>query len=115
MTSTSLPLFDTREAAHVQVRPTKQDTYARILAYADLRGRRGFTADEATADFGCSHNHVAPRITEPSDAGELVLTGERRRTRSNCLARVFVARQFAALAGTFPEFGCLASEGRYPD
>jgi hypothetical protein len=93
--STWLPLFDTRQAAHAQVQPTKQDTYARILAYAEQRGLHGFTADEAADDFGCSHNHSPPRIGELIRAGELIPTGQRRPTRSGCLARIFIARQFA--------------------
>ena len=95
MATTSLPLFDTQPAAHIQVRPRKRDTYARILTYAEQRGPRGFTADQAAVEFDCSHNHTSPRIGELVRAGELIITGRRRPTRSGCLARVFVARQFA--------------------
>jgi hypothetical protein len=93
--STSLPLFDTREAAHAQVRPSKRANYARILDYAAQCASRGFTADEVAVDFGCSYNHTSPRIGELVRAGELIVTGRRRRTRSGCLARVYVAKQFA--------------------
>jgi hypothetical protein len=94
MATTSLPLFDTRLASHAHVRPSKQDTYARVLAYAELCGSRGFTADEVAVDFGCNHNHTSPRIGELVRTGELIITGRRRPTRSGCLARVFVAKQF---------------------
>lgn len=82
-------------ASHTHVQPSKNETWERILAYAEGRGCRGFTADELADAWGCSHNHVAPRISELSESGYLILNGERRRTRSGCLARVFVARQFA--------------------
>jgi hypothetical protein len=94
MATTSLPLFDTQLAAHAQVRPSKRDTYARILTYAEQCGPRGFTSDEAAVDFDCSHNHMSPRIGELVRSGELIITGRCRPTRSGCLARVFVARQF---------------------
>jgi hypothetical protein len=94
MSTTSLPLFDTRLASHAHVRLSKNETWARILEYAELRGRLGFTADELAAAWGCSHNHVAPRICELSESGDLVLTGERRRTRSGFFAGVYVAKQF---------------------
>ena len=95
MICTPLPLFDIREAAHAQVQPTAQQTRARIMAYARQCGSRGLTADEVAVDFDCSHNHNSPRIGELVRAGELIITGRRRQTRSGCLARVFVAKQVA--------------------
>ncbi len=74
MSSTSLPLFDTRQAAHAKLTPSKQEVYARILGFARWRGQRGFTADELAAAWGCSHNHVAPRIPELKKLGQLVPT-----------------------------------------
>jgi hypothetical protein len=92
------PLFDaqdTRLAAHAHVLATKRETYSRILEHAEQCGRLGFTADELTADWGCSPNHTAPRVTELVASGALVKTEERRPTRSGCLARVYVAKRFA--------------------
>lgn len=93
MASTTLPLIDTRRAAHAQVAPTKQETCRRILAYGRWRGLQGFTTDELAAHWGVDHNHVAPRVTELFKAGQLTLTRERRTTRSGCLARVYVVNQ----------------------
>jgi hypothetical protein len=67
----------------------------RILAFALECGRHGFIADELEAAWGCSHNHTSPRIAELLADGELIPTGERRRTRSGSTAHVFVAKQFA--------------------
>ena len=46
------------------------------------------TADAICHALGCSHNHIAPRMTELKHAGLIVDTGEREMTRANCLARV---------------------------
>lgn len=80
-------------AAHASVQPTKPETYRRILAYGKSCGLRGFTVDELAAEWGVDHNHVAPRVTELFQAGELILTEKRRPTRSGCLARVFIVKQ----------------------
>lgn len=95
MATTSLPLFDTSSAAHARIAPAKAAIRKRILDFAIERGRRGFTADELAAAWNCSHNHSSPRIAELVADGQLIPTGERRRTRSGCTAHVFVARRFA--------------------
>ena len=82
-------------AAHDHVQPTKKDTWARILAYGRWCGLRGFTTDQLATDWGCDHDHVAPRVTELFKAGELILTKERRPTRSGCRARVYIVKQKA--------------------
>jgi hypothetical protein len=86
---------DTRNAAHDRVQPTKSEVWARILSFAASQGTVGLTADELADLWQCSHNHVAPRISELYDSGDLVVTDERRPTRTGCLARVYVAKQFA--------------------
>lgn len=96
MTSMSLPLpFDTRRAAHERISPAKQEIYRRILGFAHWNGHRGFTADELAVSWGCSHNHVAPRICELNKSGKLVATSRTRRTRTGSPARVYVAPEFA--------------------
>jgi hypothetical protein len=95
MSNSSQPLFDTRSAAHARVAPTKQEIYARILGFARWNGKRGFTADELAASWGCDHNHVAPRISELKKSGQLVPTKRCRPTRTRSPARVFVASEFA--------------------
>lgn len=88
-------LFDTRRAAHVRVTPRKQQVYAKILTFARERGRLGLTADELAQRWQCSHNHVAPRISELKKLGRLVQTTRTRLTRSGSPARVFVLPEFA--------------------
>lgn len=74
-----------REASAAAMRD-KQRIYRQILAWA--RQRRDFIVDELVAEWGCEHNHVAPRVSELLDVGKLVPTGERRKTRKNCGAAV---------------------------
>lgn len=45
--------------------------------------------DRIAAKMGCSHNHIAPRITELKNAGLVVDTGGRELTRSNCMAKMW--------------------------
>jgi len=86
----SLPLFDTRRAAHERVTPTKERIYAQILAFGYDRGSRGFTADELCVAWNCPANHVAPRVCELAKARRLIATTRTRRTRSGSPARVYV-------------------------
>lgn len=95
MTSTTLPLFDTRHAAHARILPSKQEMQGRILAVGRQLGRFGFTADELAQRWNCSHNHVAPRISELKKLNRLVATSRTRLTRSGSPARVFVLPEFA--------------------
>jgi|ERR671922_2205181 hypothetical protein len=92
---TTLPLFDTRRAAHTRITPTKQKTYAEILAVAGERGAYGVIADEISDEWNCSHNHVAPRISELAKSGQLVRTRRTRLTRSGSPASVYVLPEFA--------------------
>ena len=82
-------------AAHARVEPTAQHTGSQIIALATQRGYHGITADEVTAPWGCSPNHVAPRITELKKSGLLVRTNRTRPTQTGSPARVLVATQFA--------------------
>lgn len=80
-------------AAHKKVAPSKSETRRLIHLWALSRGEHGITADEAAEHFDCSHNHVAPRITELLADKLLVRTDERRKTRSGSSARVLVAKK----------------------
>ena len=96
MTSTSLPLpFDTRGAAHSRIAPTREQTCKLILQFARVRGAYGLTADELSAAWGCSHNHVAPRISELKRAGLLAWARRTRPTRTGSPAQVYVLPEFA--------------------
>lgn len=79
-------------AAHERIAPTKAAVREGIYWMAFGRGDWGITADEAAIAFDCSHNHVAPRISELKAMGRLVPTDRTRKTRSGCSARVLVAR-----------------------
>ncbi len=124
------PPLDTRMAAHHRIEPTKRQTCDLIMQFAIARGAYGLTADELTAAWQCSPNHVAPRITELKASGLLVTTAILRLTRAGSPARVLVARQFnkpfALIAPSqFPStdckspteslFGDLTPTARYPD
>ncbi len=85
----------TSNVAYFRIQLTAGAMRGRILDFAMRRGARGFTADELAADWCCFANHVAPRIGELIRAGKLIVTRERRSTRSGCLARVVVLARFA--------------------
>ena len=92
--------LDTRRDAHARVEPTKAETCARIILFAIGRGTSGLTADELAEAWNCSHNHVAPRISELKASGLLVETDDTRLTRAGSRARVLVARQFKMTSPT---------------
>ncbi|SRR6266851_4736506 len=75
-------------AANDHVTPNKEAVREQILDFIRARGDRGVTADEIVVEWGCSANHVAPRLTELLGAGRLVRSGRRRKTRSGCMASV---------------------------
>lgn len=99
------PLFDVTashhggnpesEAANKRVAPSKSETRNAIYAWALNRGEFGITADECADAFNCSHNHVAPRITELRALKLLVPTDRKRKTRTGSSARVLVVRKEA--------------------
>ncbi len=75
-----------REAAEVVV-ITLRDRQQRVLDVIRARGEKGATADEVLEALGeWNPNRTAPRITELAALGLIEKTGERRRTRSGCMA-----------------------------
>lgn len=87
--------LETREAAHASIIPTKRSTCAEILAFGRELKCFGFIVDEVVAAWGCTHNHIAPRVAELVQSGELVDSGTVRKTRTGRSARVFVLPEFA--------------------
>lgn len=79
-------------AANQAIHESKEATREKIYLYAVAQGERGITADEVAAEWGVTHNHVAPRISELRRDGRLVPTLKRRKTRSGCTARVLICR-----------------------
>ena len=73
-----------------------------VLEHIEACGAHGASADEVTAALGLTHNSVAPRFTSLARQGAIVRLGKERRhrTRSGCLASVYVTRQFAAAPPT---------------
>jgi hypothetical protein len=104
-------------AAHARVALTKRQTCRQIMSLVVQREHYGIIADEVTALWGCSPNHVAPRITELKKSGLLVETDHTRPTRTGSPARVLVAKQFQknTLANTKSLFGDLSPERHRDD
>jgi hypothetical protein len=80
-----------RESLKSQTGAKREKVYQRIMEYAAAYAE-GFTADEISACWHCSINHVAPRITELLQLGRLKMTGERRKTRAGGWAAVLAVR-----------------------
>jgi hypothetical protein len=97
------PLFDITASHHGgnpesaeanrRIASSKSETRNAIYAWALTQKSFGITADECAQAFSCSHNHVAPRITELRALKLLVPTDRKRKTRTGSLARVLVAVQ----------------------
>lgn len=95
------PLFDVTASHHggnpesaeanKRIASSKSDTRNAIHAWALTRREHGITADECAEHFRCSHNHVAPRITELRALKLLVPSERKRKTRTGSPARVLVA------------------------
>jgi hypothetical protein len=79
--------------ANRRIAATKEAVRMEVYTWAKSRGRQGITPDEAAEHFNCSHNHVAPRITELKAMKVLVPNGDRRRTRSGSWAAVLEVKQ----------------------
>lgn len=102
--SAALPLFDITESHHggnqesieanLIASESKEAVRDRVLRFAKQKGNFGITPDEVAARFHCSHNHVAPRITELKALGELKASDRRRPTRAGATARVLVCPEF---------------------
>lgn len=78
------------EEANESLHGTKEIVRAQVFTYAVQRGFHGITADEVAADWHCSHNHVAPRLSELKKYGLLVPSKDRRKTRAGRWARVLL-------------------------
>jgi hypothetical protein len=79
---------DMSEAANPS-QEAKEQVRLQIIDFIRKQRGNGATADEVAAAWDCSHNHVAPRISELQDDGRLV-PRHRRKTRSGRYARVYV-------------------------
>jgi AraC-like DNA-binding protein len=80
-------------AANAGIHGSKKLVRDQVMAYAMRQSWHGITADQVAEAFGCSPNHVAPRISELGAMGRLLPTDQRRKTRAGCTARVLIARK----------------------
>lgn len=78
-------------AAHRSIVASKGALRRRVVSFVRERGERGATVDEIEVALGLSHQTVSARVTEAKADGDLVLSGERRPTRSGRGAAVLVA------------------------
>lgn len=80
---------DTSFAAAVSVRATapaqRQQVYATLVATGPL------TAEELEDHLGLSGNSIRPRLVELRNQGDVIDTGQRRRTRAGRFAVVWAA------------------------
>lgn len=83
-------------AAHRSIVKDKATLTRRVVAFVRARGQRGATSDEVEVALGLPHQTVSARITEAKAAGELVMSGDRRPTRSGRNAAVLVAAESVA-------------------
>lgn len=84
---------DTSHEAAVAALPRINETHERILRMIADRADLGATCDEIEAAGHYLHTTASARIRELVLLGRLYDTGERRKTRSGCRARVYrVAR-----------------------
>jgi hypothetical protein len=83
---------ESREA-HRLARLNAQTIRARIVAFVADRGEWGATSDEVEIAMQLPHQTVSARLVEAKKRGELLPTGERRRTRFGAVANVLVAAE----------------------
>ena len=74
----------------------KARTRAIVHEYVRACGPSGATADQSSLALGLLTNSVAPRLHELERGGLIVKIEARRKTRSGCLAAVYVAVEFAS-------------------
>ena len=90
-------LMSSNDAA-VAAKPNAANDRARILDFIRSRGVVGATSDECQAWFGLSHQTGSARVAELLQAGLIIESGHRRKTRRNRYADVLVI----APVGTSP-------------
>lgn len=85
--------------AYQSVRESAATVRAKVLDWFRQQGERGATVDELVRAWGCSPNHVAPRVSEMRRSGVLVPLRStwngavvRRKTQAGHSAVVLVAR-----------------------
>jgi len=80
-----------RESAAAFRSADREAQRERILTMIRERGDTGLTLDEIAERMGVDANRISGRLTELTHAGQIQWNGERRQTRTGCLAKVHVA------------------------
>lgn len=84
-----LPGYTDEETGKAAAEIVKKDLGERQMAVLLEIHKAASTADEICDRMNVGHNHVAPRITELRKLRLIQDSGERRKTRSGCTAKVF--------------------------
>lgn len=82
---------ESREA-NLAVAPTKVQSRKQVVEFIRSRGFIGATLDECSVALGKPPNALSGRLTEAVLLGQVFKTEMRRKTRSGCSARVYIAR-----------------------
>jgi|TARA_R100000482_G_C5127291_1_gene149522 hypothetical protein len=85
---------ESREAAESIAKSAPALRY-RIESWIKSKGDRGATSDEVLVHFDIAYQTGSARVTELKQAGKLVPSGRRRRTRTGRWAAVLVHRSVA--------------------
>lgn len=85
------PGSDTSREAAETGRTNAAKWRAKVAAMFAVNSSDGYTADELASWFAVPANTIAPRITSLQQAGEIVDSGKRRKTRSGKSAVVWVS------------------------
>lgn len=80
---------DTSRAAADSVRQCRGEMERKVYGAFVAAGARGLTTDEAEVVTGMSHQSCSARVNALADRDLLVLTDERRPTRSKRMAGVY--------------------------
>jgi len=77
-------------AAHEAIKEFKGASHRRILSFGFAQGALGMTCDEAEIALNLKHQNCSARFSELKKSRQILWTGETRKTRGKCAAKVFV-------------------------
>lgn len=86
---------DTSLEAALDIEPHAVSLRERIYTLIHNTARGGLTCDEAEVLSRGRHQTVSARVRELVNANRILDTGARRKTRSGCQARVYIASRYA--------------------
>lgn len=86
---------DTSRGAAASVAPVTGKLRRRVFEYIAVFCSQGSTCDQAESDLGMSHQTCSARFNELRNAGHIVDSGRRRKTRSGRNAAVYCLPEYA--------------------